>query len=103
MVIIFFKMKVRPEKRKELSQSLQSIVVQVRKESGCLDSGFYQNYENENEFLLVEEWASREDSDAHQQSDLFAVLKGTGSLMQRPPEIEVHTVADLTELEIDKI
>ena len=92
-------MSVRPEKRKELSQTLLSIVEQVRKESGCLHAGFYQNVDNETDFLVVEEWASQKDSDDHLQSDIFAVLLGAGCLMSRPPEIVIHTVSGWTELE----
>jgi quinol monooxygenase YgiN len=100
MVILSIKMMVRPEKRKELSQTLRSIVAHVRKESGCLHSGFYQNIEDENQFLFIEEWLSQDDFAAHSQSDLFTVIKGTESLLQRPLEIVTHTVDGLTELEV---
>jgi len=100
MNIIFVKIKVRPEKRKELSQTLHSIAEQVRKESGCLYAGFYQNFENKNDFLVVEEWATQKDSDDHLRSDIFTVLMGAGSLMSRLPEIVIHTVSRSTELEI---
>jgi len=99
MVIIFVRINVRPEKRKELSQTLQSIMGQVRKESGCLHSGFYQDVENETEFLVLEEWATQKDSDDHLRSDIFTVLIGAGSLMHRPPEITIHTVSHSPELE----
>jgi quinol monooxygenase YgiN len=94
---MFSKMIARPEKRKELSQTLQSIIAQVRNKPGSLHSGFYQNIEDENEFLLVEEWSSQEDFYAHSQSDLFTVLKGTGSLMQRPMEVVTHALDTSTE------
>jgi len=90
--IIFFTMKAWPTKRKELLQTLHSIVGQVRKESGCLHSCVYQNVENENEFLLLEKWSTREASDAHIGSDIFTVLRGTESLMRQTPEIEIYTV-----------
>jgi quinol monooxygenase YgiN len=90
---------VRPEKRKEFSQTLHSIVEQVRKERGCLQAGFYHNVDNETDFLVVEEWATQKDSDDHLQSEIFAVLLGAGTLMHRPPEIVVHTVSYSTELE----
>jgi quinol monooxygenase YgiN len=99
MVIIFVRMKVWPEKRKELSQTLHSIVEQLRKESGCLHSGFYQDVENEKDFLVVSEWATQKDLDDHLRSDIFTVLMGAGSLMSRPPEIVIHTVDRSTELE----
>jgi quinol monooxygenase YgiN len=50
MVIIFVKIAVRPEKHKELSQTLHSIVEQVRKESGCEHASFYRNSEDEEIF-----------------------------------------------------
>ena len=99
MVIIFVRIEVRPEKRRELSQTLHSIVRQVRKESGCLHSGFYQDFDNEKDFLVVSEWETQKDSDDHLRSDVFTVLMGTASLMHRPPEIVIHTVDHSTELE----
>ena len=99
MVIIFVRIEVRPEKRKELSQTLLSIVEQVRKEGGCLRSGSYQNFENENDFLVVSEWATQKDSHDHLRSEIFTVLRGTECLMQRPPEIVIHTVDHSTALE----
>jgi quinol monooxygenase YgiN len=98
MVFLFFKMTVRPEKRKELSQTLQSIVEQVRKENGCLKSGLFGNSENEHEFLMLEEWESREALDNHLESDIFTVLVGAVGLMERTPEVSVHTVSHSREL-----
>lgn len=93
LAIILIKIAVRPEKRKELSQTLQSIVNHVRKERGCLNAGFYQNAGNEMDFLVVEEWATEKNSDDHLGSDIFKVLLGARSLMRGPPEIAIHTVA----------
>jgi quinol monooxygenase YgiN len=92
-------MTARPEKLKELSQSLQSIIEKVRKERGCLYLGFYQSYEDKNEYLLIEKWASQKDSEAHLQSDFFKILQGAGILMQHPPEITIHTVDGLMDSE----
>ena len=99
MNILFVKINVRPEKRKELTQTLQSIVERVRRESGCLNAGFYQDVENENDFLVIEEWASPRDSDDHVRSDIFKVLIGAGSLLHRPQEIVIHTVSHSRDFE----
>jgi quinol monooxygenase YgiN len=71
---------------------MNSIVAQLRKEKGCRHAGFYQAVENEDDFLMVEDWATRADLDKHMESDIFTVLLGAGSLMQRPPDIVVHSV-----------
>ena len=102
MVIVFVRIKMRPEKRKELTQTLHSIVEQVRKERGCLQAGFYHNVDNETDFLVVEEWATQKDSDDHLQSDIFTVLMSAGCLMRWPPEIVIHTVSGSTQLEASR-
>jgi len=100
MILAFIKMNARPEKRKEILQTIQSIVAQMRKENGCVDSNFYQNAENENNFVLIEEWETRKTWDDHLRSDIFTVLMGARSLLSRPPEVTIHTVSQSSELEI---
>lgn len=99
MILGFIKMNVRPEKRKELLQTFQSIVPQMREQTGCVDSNFYQNAENENDFFLVETWETGKALDDHLQSVIFTVLMGTECLLTRPPEIMVHTVSHSSELD----
>jgi quinol monooxygenase YgiN len=99
MILTFIKMNVRPEKRKELRQTIRSIVQEVRKENGCVDSTFYQNSENENDFFLFEEWENRQVLDDHLRSDGFTVLMGARSLLSRPPEIMIHSVSHSSGLD----
>ena len=98
MILTHIKMNVRPEKRKELRQTIRSIVDEVRKENGCVDSTFYQNSENENDFFLVEEWETRQALNDHLRSARFTVLMGARSLLSRPQEIMIHSVSESEEL-----
>ena len=102
MLLALIKMNVRPEKRKELSQTLRALVAQLRTENGCVDSNFYQNAENENDFFWVEAWENRKTLDDHLRSVRFTVLMGARSLLNRPPEIMIHTVSNSSELEAMK-
>ena len=102
MILTFIKMDVKPEKQKELLQTFQSIVAQMRKENGCVDSKFYQNAEYENEIFLVEESQTRKALDDHLRSNRFTVLMGARSLLSRPPEIMIHTVSNSSELQAVK-
>ncbi len=99
MIFLFIKMNVQPEKRKELRQTLHSVVEQMREENGCVDSNFYQNAENENDFFLVQEWETRKALDDHLRSGRFKVLMGARSLLSRPAEIMIHRVSQSLELE----
>jgi quinol monooxygenase YgiN len=64
----------------------------LRRERGCLHAETYQDVENKDAFLVIEQWATQKDTDDHLGSDIFTVLRGAGSLMRRPPEVVVHTV-----------
>ena len=90
-------MKVLPIKRREILQTLSSIVEQVRNESGCLKAVVFQNVEDDNELLLKEEWSTEKESDAHLDSDIFTVLRGAGGLMHQSPEIVITAVDQSTK------
>jgi quinol monooxygenase YgiN len=68
---------VRPENRKELCQTISSLLAPIRNEKGCLGYRFYQEDGDENSFILVGEWESRADWDNYLHSDDFAVLLGS--------------------------
>lgn len=68
---------VRPEHRKELCQTISSLIDLIKSEKGCLAYRFYQEAGDENSFILVGEWESRADWDNYLHSDDFAVLLGS--------------------------
>ena len=100
MVLILIRFNGKPGKRKELIQTLIAVVEDVRKENGCLQAEFFQTAGNDENLLLVEEWANRKYFEAHLRSDIFAVLSGAGSLMIEPPTIVVHSVDHSEKLKI---
>jgi quinol monooxygenase YgiN len=86
-------MKVLAEKRKELCQTIVSLVSSLRTEKGCLRCDFYQSMEDENELCIFEEWDTRENLNSHLNSERFSVLRGAMNLLREPYEMLVHTVA----------
>jgi quinol monooxygenase YgiN len=72
---------------------------EIRKEEGCKSCNFFQNVDNENIFSLAEEWNTREELDIHLKSDIFSALIGTKSLLVKPPDIHVKTIAYKTGME----
>ena len=83
------RMKVRPEKRKELLQTVLALASETRKEKGCLGWNFYQDVEDENAFVLTQEWESQVDLDEHLRSEAFDVLLGGVNLLCDPPEVGI--------------
>jgi quinol monooxygenase YgiN len=92
MILAIIRMKVLPEKRLELSQTVASLISSIRMEKGCNRYDFYQSTEDENELLLLEEWDTQENLMSHLKSERFRVLRGAMNLLREPYEMMFHTV-----------
>lgn len=84
------RMKVLPEKLKELSQTIAALVKYIRTVEGCRSCDCFCSPEDENDICLFEEWESREVLDDHLQSEHFKVLLGATSLLKTPHEVKVY-------------
>jgi quinol monooxygenase YgiN len=85
-------MKVFAEKRKELSQTIVSLIDSLRKEEGCRRCDFFRSMEDENKLCILEEWNTRENLNSHLKSERFRVLRGAMNLLREPCEMMVYTV-----------
>ena len=96
MNLFLIKMSALPEKRKELLQTLEAIVDRVRREKECLNANLYQNMENDQKFMLAEEWRNQEALENYIRSDRFSILLGTRSLLEQPAAMEILPVPHLS-------
>ncbi len=106
MVLIIIRMKVLAEKRKELSQTIASLIGSIRTEKGCRRCDFCQSMEDENELSLLGEWDTQENLNSHLKSDRFRVLRGAMNLLQEPHGMMFHTVfypAGMNEGNVDDL
>ena len=93
VILVIIRMKVLAEKRRELSQTIVSLIGSLRTEKGCLRFDFCQSMEDENELCILEEWDTREDLDRHLKSERFRVLRGAMNLLREPYEMTLHEVS----------
>jgi quinol monooxygenase YgiN len=91
MILMTIRMKVLPEKRKELYQAITSLVGSIRTQNGSRRCDFCVSAEDENEFCLFGEWESEKDLASHLESNVFKVLLGAMSLLQNPHELKLYT------------
>ena len=82
-----------PEKRKEVLQTLLSILEPSGKKSEFLSYDIFSDIEDENVFSLISRWESRRELDRHMKSDRFSVLLGSKSLLCEPLKIEIFTIS----------
>ena len=92
MIVVIIRMKVFPEKRMELSQTIALLIVSIRTEKGCKRCDFCQGMEDENRLFLLEEWDTVENLMGYLKSGRFRVLRGAMNLLKEPYEMMFHTV-----------
>lgn len=91
MLLTTIKMHGRPEKRKEIMQTIRGLVEQVTKEKGCLEANIYQDIEDKDTLYLFEEWRTLDDLEKNKTSKTLSVLLGLESLLSESLEIK-HAV-----------
>src|ERR1700750_765053 len=80
-IINLTRINVRPENRKELCQTIMSLLEPLQREKGCLAYHFYEEDGEENTFVLIGEWETPRAWHEHLKSETFAVLLGSISLL----------------------
>jgi quinol monooxygenase YgiN len=90
---------VPPEHRRELCQTISSLIKPVRGEKGCLTYNFYEEGEDENTFILIGEWDTADDWNSHLNSNNFAVLLGSIMLLCARSKIDFKLLSPVANME----
>ena len=85
---------VRPENKKELCLTVASLLNPIRREPGCLSYRFYTEAGDENSFLLMAEWESREALNQHLESKNFAVMMGSITLLAKVSTVDFKLLSE---------
>jgi quinol monooxygenase YgiN len=102
MIVSSTKIGVPPENRKEFLQTLQALIGRIRHERGCIKYNVYQDVENANAFIFIEEWETQADLYRHLRSDRFGVLLGALRLLSDTSEIKFSMLSQPSEIEAFK-
>ena len=70
--------------------------------NGCSSLNCYQSIENENCFILISEWGTKEDLNKYISSEGFDVLQGAKVLLADPQEIKFDVVSCTSGMEFFK-
>jgi quinol monooxygenase YgiN len=81
-------LRVRPGKREEFLQTLQSIHGNLKAEEGLSKSSLYQDTKDTNVFYLIEDWATQDSMERYIRSERFSVLMGALKVLCMESEIK---------------
>jgi quinol monooxygenase YgiN len=99
-ILVTLKMIVRPEKRRDLLETMRGMLEPSRVERGCLSYRLYEDVENRNAFFLLEEWATQEDLERHISKDNQRQLLALMDLLSEQPELRFNTVSHTTGMDL---
>jgi len=87
-------LKVASQKRDEFLQTIEALLIDLKKEKGFRKSSIYQDVANLNAFHLVEEWETNDDLERYLRSEPFRILIGTLKVLCQESEIRYRMVAE---------
>ena len=93
MIFVTLRMNVRPERRSDLLETMRGMLEPARVERGCLSYCLYEDVEDRNTFILLEEWATQEDLERHIRTDNQRRLLALMDLLSEQPELRFNTVS----------
>lgn len=100
MVIQLVSVSIRPEQRDRWLELIRVNAAQTRAEEGCESYRISEDVETQNNFAIVERWASLEAQYSHFRTPEFGELMGTlGDIIAGPPEVSVHEVSSTLTLD----
>jgi quinol monooxygenase YgiN len=100
MILSTLRMIVRPERRSGLLETIRGMLEPTRVERGCLSYRLYQDVENKNTFVLLEEWATQEDLEKHISKDNQRQLLTLMDLLSEQPELRFNTVSHTAGMDL---
>ena len=100
MILSTLKMVVRPERRSDLLETMRGMLEPVRVERGCLSYRLYEDVEDRNAFVLLEEWATQEDLERHISKDNQRRLLALMDLLSEQPELRFNTVSHTAGMDL---
>jgi len=93
MILLNLSIKVNRDRREELVQTVRSLYRELCGKNGLVNHGLYGDLEDDNSLLVVQEWETKVDLDAHLGSDTFRVLMGALSVLTESRRIRFDTVS----------
>ena len=100
MILSTSRMIVRPENRGDFLETMRGILEPTRVERGCMSYRLYEDAEDKNAFVLLEEWATQKDLDRHIRTDNQRRLLALMDLMSEQPEVRFNTVTHTAGLDL---
>ena len=94
MLMMTVAVKVKPEKREEFMQAMNSLLSAGEKQQGLRTSRLYRTIDDQNGFRLICEWETKRDLDRYLGAEKFRVLLGALKVLCEKSEVRCSHISD---------
>jgi quinol monooxygenase YgiN len=99
MIVVVGRVRTDAEKRDGLIRIGQAVAAASRGEVGCINYRVYEDTEDENEFVFVEEWEDEAALQRHFATPhIGTFMREIPATLVAPPDVKFHTVASSRDL-----
>ena len=99
-ILVTLRMVVLPQRRSDLLEAMRGMLEPARVERGCLSYRLYEDVEDRNALVLVEEWKTQKDLESHIRTDNQRQLLALMDLLSEQPQFRFNTVSHTAGLEL---
>jgi quinol monooxygenase YgiN len=99
MIVVIGRARTDGEKREAFLRVALAVVRASRGDPGCINYGVFEDGEDENEFVFVEEWESNEALKQHfATAHIGEFMQAIPDTIVAPPDVKFHTIASSMDL-----
>jgi quinol monooxygenase YgiN len=99
MIVVVGRVRTDEDRREELIRVGQTVAAASRQEDGCISYRLYEDTEQPNEFVFVEEWENDEALQRHFGTEhIGAFMPAVLGAIVAPPDVKFHTIASTRDL-----
>ena len=99
MIIAKLKISVPPNKRRSAIETIRAIIGWTSAQAGCINIAFYQDTDNPDSMILLEEWEDWGSMEKHIRSDSYWNILELMELSSEQPEIKFSKVSSTKGME----
>jgi quinol monooxygenase YgiN len=99
MIVVIGRARTDGEKREAFLRVALAGVSASRGDPGCINYGVFEDGENENAFVFIEEWESNEALKEHfATAHIREFMQAIPDTLVAPPDVKFHTIASSMDL-----
>lgn len=99
MIVVVGRVRTDRANRDSLIRIGQAVAAASRQEAGCIGYRLYEDTEQENEFVFVEEWKDQTALERHfATAHIAAFMRSMPATLTAAPDVKFHTVKSTIDL-----